>query len=713
MRKPNNHFIRKEDIIYTPQVGVSDGLASGLSAVEGDRRLVGQMFEAAKAIQQSEDNLRQSITEQQNKVLLLDAVNKISSINQSLYEELKYDPDRFKVASNEQSAKVINELPLLLRDAAKNSFLQQQNGYYYKALNNKREYLDKQSFDQTQLSIKNLAKDASSSIVGLFNANPSLNIQSQIGLGSSIAQAMQFLGAKNSYGMDLFSPLQKEKLSQGFYGTLFEGFSELKFNSLKTTDEKLGFIKDVLFGSAKIAYKDPTTNADVEIPSSMLDQDGRNSIAKTLSEKLKQETFQEKEAVEKQHVQNVIAGKKLPAYKVEKYLNATNTTYKDFKQQYGLENIVGADLQTIAATTNSIVGFVGKTRSLPTELKNDIESWKNSGNPMLFKMASDVTGFVFANFPEISNKMNSKSLAECLTMYNLTKAGVPVDQAYTTVFQNFWKMSAETKQQRQKDFDKLKTIHFGELIQKNFVASGAGDEYKKQLMFVAEQLYISGADIGVAKSVAENALSSRWGSSIINGEEYFTALPPEKYYAMEGILTPKNMRDRLNEFVKPYVTDVNNIVVIADDQTYTEVYGDAPTPSYGLWHKNEMGYLEVVLNDAGQHVRVGKNLWRDDLESYYEQLSSDLNKVDVEIASLWKQVHDENPSVSLPYGMYVPYKKTTQSKLDEIKAKESERNKIKENIKLTKEERDRRLVKKNPGLAVSFNKASLLKLIRE
>ena len=332
---------------------------------------------------------------------------------------------------------------------------------------------------------------------------------------------------------------------------------------------------------------------------------------------------------------------------------------------------------------------------------------------MLFKMASDVTGFIFANFPELSNKMNSKSLAECLTMYNLTKAGVPVDQAYTTVFQNFWKMSAETKQQRQKEFDKLKTIHFGELTQKNFVTSSAGDEYKKQLMFVAEQLYISGADIEVAKSVAENTLSSRWGSSIINGEEYFTALPPEKYYAMEGILTPKNMRDRLNEFVKPYVTDVNNIVVIADDQTYTELYGDAPTPSYGLWHKNEMGYLEVVLNDAGQQVRVGKNLWRDDLESSYEQLGSDLNKVDVEIASLWKQVHDENPSVSLPYGMSVPYKKTTQPKLSEIKAKESERNKIKENIKLTKEERDRRLVKKNPGLAMSFNKASLLKLIRE
>ena len=126
MRKPNNHFIRKEDIIYAPQVGISDGFAGGLSALEGDRRLATQMFEAANAIQQSEDNLRRSITEQQNKVLLLDAVNKISSINQSLYEELKYDPDRFKVLSNEQSAKVINELPLLLRDVAKSSFFEQQ-----------------------------------------------------------------------------------------------------------------------------------------------------------------------------------------------------------------------------------------------------------------------------------------------------------------------------------------------------------------------------------------------------------------------------------------------------------------------------------------------------------------------------------------------------------------------------------------------------------
>lgn len=713
MRKPQNNFLRKDDLIYQSRLGVNDGVEGGLQASASDRSLASQVVSAIKDIQVSEDNLRRSIAEQQNKVLLLDATNKLSEINMSSFQSFAVDPEGFKKETTERSKEVFDKLPFQLREVARNSFLQQQSGYYYKALNNQREYLDKQSFEQTQLSIKNLAKDASSSIVGLFNTNPSLNIQSQISLGSSIAQAMQFLGTKDSYGMDLFSPFQKEKLSQGFYGTLFEGFSELKFNSLKNTDEKLGFIKDVLFGSAKISYKDPTTNADIEIPSSMLDQDGRNSIAKTLSEKLKQETFQEKEAVEKQHVQNVIAGKKLPAYKVEKYLNATNTTYKDFKQQYGLENIGGADLQTISATTNAIVGFVGKTRSISTDLKNDIESWKNSGNPILFKMASDVTGFVFANFPELSNKMNSKSLAECLTMYNLTKAGVPVDQAYTTVFQNFWKMSAETKQQRQKEFDKLKTIHFGELTQRNFVTSGAGDEYKKQLMFVAEQLYTSGADIDVAKSVAENALSSRWGSSIINGEEYFTALPPEKYYAMEGILTPKNMRDRLNEFVKPYVTDVNNIVVIADDQTYTEVYGDAPTPSYGLWHKNEMGYLEVVLNDAGQHVRVGKNLWRDDLERSYEQLGSDLNKVDVEIASLWKQVHDENPSVSLPYGMSVPYKETTQSKLDEIKAKESERNKIKENIKLTKEERDRRLVKKSPGLAMSFNKASLLKLIRE
>ena len=393
MRKPNN-FVSKENLIYTPQVGVGDGFAGGLSAVEGDRRLVGQMFEAAKAIQQSEDNLRQSITEQQNKVLLLDAVNKISSINQSLYEELKYDPDRFKVASNEQSAKVINELPLLLRDAAKNSFLQQQNGYYYKALNNKREYLDKQSFEQTQLSIKNLAKDASSSIVGLFNANPSLNIQSQIGLGSSIAQAMQFLGTKDSYGMDLFSPLQKEKISQGFFGTLFEGFSELKFGSLSSVDEKERFIKDVLLGSAKITYKDPTTNADVEIPSSMLEQEGRNSIARSLSSRLKNEIKAQKEIDQEMLVKQVIAGGAFPDPKDKDYRDSVDTYYA----KYVKPNIA---FDQPLESLNLIGEFVNKTKTIPKGLESDLRACLSSDNFMIFSFASDVVKNITINNPNL------------------------------------------------------------------------------------------------------------------------------------------------------------------------------------------------------------------------------------------------------------------------------------------------------------------------
>lgn len=626
MRKPNNHFIRKEDIIYTPQVGISDGLASGLSAVEGDRRLVGQMFEAAKAIQQSEDNLRRSITEQQNKVLLMDAVNKISSINQSLYEELKYDPDRFKVLSNEQSAKVINELPLLLRDAAKNSFLQQQNGYYYKALNNKREYLDKQSFEQTQLSIKNLAKDASSSIIGLFNANPSLNIQAQISLGSSIAQAMQFLGSKNSYGMDLFSPLQKEKIYQGFYGTLFEGFANLKFDSLQSIEYKQNFIKDVLSGSAKITYKDPTTNSDIEIPSSILDQEGRNSIAKNLSRQLNEYKKLQEDEEDYRIASDVQSGKKEAMPGIKAYDKAIE---KDFEKQcklLGIDNISIATPEQIRGITQAISEYAINKKLIPSGLKQRLQAWQNSGNPVMFNMASDIYGFIRANNSKLAESLPSKKLAECITMYENLKAGMTVDESYASIEQIFWKTDENLRQTRQSEFNKLKKTEFDDIVPKEIANPIIATNYKYQYVSIAEQEYLKGATIDVAKNVAKDILQRRYGESSINGTEEFIDLPPEKFYSKDYFLTPRDMRIRLNNYLKKYVDDVNKVVVKADEKTYTELGGENPSPTYALYYINDMGVPEIIFNDKGQQARVGSNIWRTEEDEAVAYVYYDIEK---------------------------------------------------------------------------------------
>lgn len=627
MRKSSN-FVGKENLIYTPQVNIGDNLSGGLSAVEGDRRLAGQMFEAAKAIQQSEDNLRQSITEQQNKVLLLDAVNKISSINQSLYEELKYDPDRFKVASNEQSAKVINELPLLLRDAAKNSFLQQQNGYYYKALNNKREYLDKQSFEQTQLSIKNLAKDASSSIVGLFNANPSLNIQSQIGLGSSIAQAMQFLGAKDSYGMDLFSPLQKEKISQGFYGTLFEGFSELKFSSLSSVDEKERFIKDVLWGSAKITYKDPTTNADVEIPSSMLDQESRNSIARSLSSRLKNEIKAQKEIDQEMLVKQVISGGAFPDPKDKDYRDSVDTYYA----KYVKPNIA---FDQPLESLNLIGEFVNKTKTIPKGLESDLRACLSSDNFMIFSFASDVVKNITVNNPNLIDYLPEKDIAKALTMNRMTSAGVPPEEAFNSITKSFASISNEVREQRIRTFNKnLNDEKTRASFEAEIMESGwfwwkenqkpvdiVADEFYYQFTDLASDFYVMGADFDTAHESALACMKKRWGNSVVNGDNTLTALPPEKYYS-DYALTGEIMRDLLLDYVKdklPEGANEDNVIVLADRATYATAGNPTSKPSYALCYINEMGVPEPVLGDDLSPVRVGENVWNKEARFKYEQ----------------------------------------------------------------------------------------------
>ena len=212
MRRAQSGFVRKEDLIYTPTQGVSDGFSGGLQIAANDRRLATQILQAAVDIQNSEDELRRSITKQQNDLLLLNAKNKLSQINQEAYLALQRDPDQFKIQTNEQASKVINELPLLLRDKAKTDFLQEQNGYYYKARNNQREYLDKQKFEQIQVSNKNLAKFSTYAIQNMFSVNSADQAQGVIDLGIAIGNFEMSLLEKSGLGTDLFT--EKDNYSE-------------------------------------------------------------------------------------------------------------------------------------------------------------------------------------------------------------------------------------------------------------------------------------------------------------------------------------------------------------------------------------------------------------------------------------------------------------------------------------------------------------------
>lgn len=628
MRKPQNNFLRKDDLIYQSRLGVNDGVDGGLQASASDRSLASQVVSAIKDIQVSEDNLRRSIAEQQNKVLLLDATNKLSEINMSSFQSFAVDPEGFKKETTERSKEVFDKLPFQLREVARNSFLQQQSGYYYKALNNQREYLDKQSFEQTQISIQNLAKDASSSIVGLFNANQAANVQSQISLGASIAEASQYLNAKNSYGMDLFSPLQKQKISQGFYGTLFEGFSELKFSSLSSADEKERFIKDVLFGSAKIVYKDPTTNTDVEIPSSMLDQDGRNSIARSLSSRLKNEIKAQKEIDQEMLVKQVIAGGTFPDPKDKNYRDSVDTYYA----KYVKPNIV---FDQPLESLNLIGEFVNKTKTISKGLESDLRACLSSDNFMIFSFASDVVKNITVNNPNLIDYLPEKDIAKALTMNRMTSAGVPPEEAFNSITKSFASISNEVREQRIRTFNKnLNDEKTRASFEAEIMESGwfwwkenqkpvdiVADEFYYQFTDLARDFYVMGADFDTARESALACMKKRWGNSVVNGDNTLTALPPEKYYS-DYALTGEIMRDLLLDYVKdklPEGANEDNVIVLADRATYATAGNPTSKPSYVLCYINEMGVPEPILGDDLSTVRIGENVWNKEARFMYEQ----------------------------------------------------------------------------------------------
>lgn len=628
MRKPQNNFLRKDDLIYQSRLGVNDGVDGGLQASASDRSLASQVVSAIKDIQVSEDNLRRSIAEQQNKVLLLDATNKLSEINMSSFQSFAVDPEGFKKETTERSKEVFDKLPFQLREVARNSFLQQQSGYYYKALNNQREYLDKQSFEQTQISIQNLAKDASSSIVGLFNANQAANVQSQISLGASIAEASQYLNAKNSYGMDLFSPLQKQKISQGFYGTLFEGFSELKFSSLSSADEKERFIKDVLFGSAKIVYKDPTTNTDVEIPSSMLDQDGRNSIARSLSSRLKNEIKAQKEIDQEMLVKQVIAGGTFPDPKDKNYRDSVDTYYA----KYVKPNIV---FDQPLDSLNLIGEFVNKTKTISKGLESDLRACLSSDNFMIFSFASDVVKNITVNNPNLIDYLPEKDIAKALTMNRMTSAGVPPEEAFNSITKSFASISNEVREQRIRTFNKnLNDEKTRASFEAEIMESGwfwwkenqkpvdiVADEFYYQFTDLARDFYVMGADFDTARESALACMKKRWGNSVVNGDNTLTALPPEKYYS-DYALTGEIMRDLLLDYVKdklPEGANEDNVIVLADRATYAIAGNPTSKPSYVLCYINEMGVPEPILGDDLSTVRIGENVWNKEARFMYEQ----------------------------------------------------------------------------------------------
>lgn len=686
MRKPNNHFIRKEDIIYTPQVGISDGFAGGLSALEGDRRLATQMFEAANAIQQSEDNLRRSITEQQNKVLLLDAKNKLSAINQGLYEQLKYDPEKFKVSTNEAASKVINELPLLLRDEAKGAFMSEQAGYFCKAQNNKSEYLDRQAFEQLQVNNKNLAKTAISSINGIFAGDEYTQAQSQIDLADAILKFEGNVATQNRFGQEMFNPKNKYEESQKFYGTIFESFADLQLGAFDTTEQGVEFIDNLEKGTATINFK--SGDAEFSIPSSILDYNKRRSISAHLQQLQKEGISQRKKMVSRQYVSDVKAGSKPPMPGVKEYQQQININFEDeynaLSKALNIDNILAQlpkDIQVsppeVDQVINSVSGYVTQMKVVPSGLKQRLESWNKSNNPVLVKMSGEIISSIRANNPQEYAKLNKLNLAAAETMASEIRNGNTLQGAFDVVVQNCINADPLIIEQRNKEFDKMIKDEFNDIVPKNMFFN-QDTKYREQFIEATRQQYLRGVNISNAKNMAADMLKNRYGESSINGFDTYCEFPPEMFYTIPGVYDTDEMRFKLQEFGKTKGIDPQRVCVFADEKTYLEIGDQNSKPTYVLCVIGDDGTIMPFYDKDLQYVRVGKDIWWSEVEQQEFEEIRGLNNEELWLNSRIRDLK-YNPDLNYePYAHLEAFKlsqklEKTKKEKQEIRSKRREK----------------------------------------
>ena len=685
MRKPNNHFIRKEDIIYTPQVGISDGFAGGLSALEGDRRLATQMFEAANAIQQSEDNLRRSITEQQNKVLLLDAKNKLSAINQGLYEQLKYDPEKFKVSTNEAASKVINELPLLLRDEAKGAFMSEQAGYFCKAQNNKAEYLDRQAFEQLQVNNKNLAKAAISSINGIFAGDEYTQAQSQIDLADAILKFEGNVATPNRFGQEMFNPKNKYEESQKFYGTIFESFADLQLGAFDTTEQGAEFIDSLEKGTATINFK--SGDAEFSIPSAILDYNKRRSISAHLQQLQKEGIRQRKKMVSRQYVSDVKAGSKPPMPGVKEYQQQVDIDFEDeynaLSKALNLDNVLAQlpkDIQVsppeVDQVINSVSSYVTLMKVIPSGLKQRLESWNKSNNPVLLKMSGEIISSIRANNPQEYAKLNKLNLAAAETMASEIRNGNTLQGAFDVVVQNCINADPLIIEQRNKEFDKMIKDEFKDVVPKNMFFN-QDTKYREQFIEAAKQQYLRGVNISDAKSMAADMLKNRYGESSINGFDTYCEFPPEMFYTIPGVYDADEMRFKLQELAKTKGIDPERVCVFADEKTYLEI-GGPKKPSYVLCVIGDDGVIMPFYEKDLQYTRVGEDIWWSEVEQQEFEEIRGLNNEELWLNSRIRDLK-YNPDLNYkPYAHLEAFKlsqklEKTKKEKQEIRSKRREK----------------------------------------
>lgn len=276
--------------------------------------------------------------------------------------------------------------------------------------------------------------------------------------------------------------------------------------------------------------------------------------------------------------------------------------------------------------------MIDKLHTIPPQIESDLRACLESGDFNRCSYASNVLKNVSTNNPTLLEFFDKKDFTKAFTMNKLTSAGVAPEEAFNQVTKGFSSVNEDIRKNRIVSFNKevndkrsdfeSSIMKEGWFFKKNKeLSSLTSDEFFYQFTDLAREYYAQGETFDVARDSALAAMKERWGNSEVNGDNYLTALPPEKFYS-DYAMNGKIMRELLLKFVKEKTDEKledDRIVVLADRETYATAGNQTSKPSYSLCYINEMGVPEPILGEDLQPIRIGENVWNKESRFEYEK----------------------------------------------------------------------------------------------
>ena len=306
---------------------------------------------------------------------------------------------------------------------------------------------------------------------------------------------------------------------------------------------------------------------------------------------------------------------------------------------------------------------------IPSGLKQRLESWNKSNNPVLLKMSGEIISSIRANNPQEYAKLNKLNLAAAETMASEIRNGNTLQGAFDVVVQNCINADPLIIEQRNKEFDKMIKDEFKDIVPKNMFFN-QDTKYRERFIEAARQQYLRGVNISDAKSMAADMLKNRYGESSINGFDTYCEFPPEMFYTIPGVYDVDEMRFKLQEFGKTKGIDPQRVCVFADEKTYLEIGDQNSKPTYVLCVKGDDGVIMPFYDKDLQYVRVGKDIWWSEVEQQEFEEIRGLNNEELWLRERMRTLMYNSTWIDRPY-MYAETVKLGE-KLEKTKKEKQE-----------------------------------------